>query len=119
MIIFEKYQKMFLDSILFISYIKFLLSIIFFFSFFKQNFNVFSMHQLRKDSFIHCFLFFLDEISIFVNIFNINNRTYYFYENMVNIKDFDSNLLKIDKKSFKNIAIYYIGYITKKRSIQN
>ena len=32
---------------------------------------------------------------------------------MVNIKDFDSNLLKIDKKSFKNIAIYYIGYIKK------
>ena len=33
---------------------------------------------------------------------------------MVNIKDFDSNVLKLDKKSFKNIAIYYIGYITKK-----
>ena len=33
---------------------------------------------------------------------------------MVHIKDFDSNLLKIDKKSFKNIAVYYIGYITKK-----
>ena len=32
---------------------------------------------------------------------------------MVNIKDFDSNLLKIDKRSFKNISIYYIGYITK------
>ena len=30
---------------------------------------------------------------------------------MVNIKNFDSNLLKIDKKSYKNIAIYYIGYI--------
>ena len=37
---------------------------------------------------------------------NINiNRTYYFYDDMVNIKDFDSNLLKIDKKSFKNIDI--------------
>ena len=33
---------------------------------------------------------------------------------MVNIKDIDSNLLKLDKKSYKNIAIYYIGYITKK-----
>ena len=31
-----------------------------------------------------------------------------------NIKDFDSNLLKIGKKSYKNIAIYYIGYITTK-----
>ena len=33
---------------------------------------------------------------------------------MINIKEFDSSLLKLDKKSFKNIAIYYIGYITKK-----
>ena len=31
---------------------------------------------------------------------------------MINIKNFDSNLLKIDKKSYKNIAIYYIWYIT-------
>ena len=45
---------------------------------------------------------------------NIKSRTYYFYDDMVNIKDFDSNLLKLDKKSFKNIAIYFIGYITKK-----
>ena len=32
---------------------------------------------------------------------------------MVNIKNFDLNLLKIDKKPFQNIAIYYIRYITK------
>ena len=34
---------------------------------------------------------------------------------MINIKDFDSCLLKIDKKSYKNIDIYYIGYITIKK----
>ena len=45
---------------------------------------------------------------------NIKNRTYYFYDDMVNIKDSDPNPLKSDKKSFKNIYIYYIGYITKK-----
>ena len=45
---------------------------------------------------------------------NIKNRTYYFYDDMINNKDFDNNLLKIDQKSFKNIVIYYIGYITKK-----
>ena len=33
---------------------------------------------------------------------------------MINIKDFDSNLLKIDKKLYKNTDIYYIGYITMK-----
>ena len=43
---------------------------------------------------------------------NIKNRTYYFFNDMINIKDFDSSQLKIDKKSYKNIGIYYIGYIT-------
>ena len=33
---------------------------------------------------------------------------------MINIKDFDPNLLKIDKNQYKNIGIYYIGYITVK-----
>ena len=35
---------------------------------------------------------------------------------MINIEDFDPNLLKIDKKSYKNIDIYYIDYITVKDS---
>ena len=42
---------------------------------------------------------------------NIKNHTYYFFDDMINIKNFDSNLLKIDKKSYQNIDIYYIGYI--------
>ena len=46
---------------------------------------------------------------------NIKNRTYYFYNDMINLKDFKSNLLKIDKKSQKNIDIYYIGYIAIKK----
>ena len=44
---------------------------------------------------------------------NIKNRTYYFYNDLINIKDFDPKLLKLDKKSYRNIDIYYIGYITK------
>ena len=43
---------------------------------------------------------------------NIKNQTYYFFNDMINIKNFDSNLLKIDKNSYKNIAIYYTGYVT-------
>ena len=43
---------------------------------------------------------------------NIKNRSYCFYSNMINIKDFEPNLLKIDRKSYKNIGIYNIGYIT-------
>ena len=45
---------------------------------------------------------------------NIKNRTYYFFDDMINIKNVDPNLLKIDKNSYKNIEIYYIGYITTK-----
>ena len=39
---------------------------------------------------------------------DIKNRTYYFYNDMINIKTFDSDLLKIDKKSYKYIGIYNI-----------
>ena len=46
---------------------------------------------------------------------NIKNQTYYFFDDMINIKIFQSNLLKIDKKSYKDIDIYYIGYITIKK----
>ena len=34
---------------------------------------------------------------------------------MINIKHFEPNLLKIDRKSYKNIGIYNIGYITIKK----
>ena len=50
-----------------------------------------------------------------VNELNIKNQTYYFYNDMINIKNFHSNLLKIDKKPYKDIDIYYIGYITIKK----
>ena len=40
---------------------------------------------------------------------------YQYFEDMVNIKDFHSNLLNIEKKSHKDINIYYIGYIMSKR----
>ena len=47
---------------------------------------------------------------------NIKIRTYYFFDDMINVANFDPNLLKIDKNSYKNIDIYYIGYITMKDS---
>ena len=46
---------------------------------------------------------------------NIENWTYHFYNDIIDLKDFDANLLKIDRKSYKNIDIYYIGYITIKK----
>ena len=46
---------------------------------------------------------------------NIKNRTYYFYNDIIDLKNFKPNLLKIDKKLYKNIDICYIGYITIKK----
>ena len=47
---------------------------------------------------------------------NIENGIYYYFHDMINIKNFDSNLLKICKKSYQNVDIYYIRYITIKYS---
>ena len=46
---------------------------------------------------------------------NIKNRTYYFYKDIIDLENFDSSLLKLDKKSYKDIDIYNIGYITIKK----
>ena len=43
---------------------------------------------------------------------NIKNRTYYFYKDIIDIKTFDSKNLKLDKKSYKDLDIYNIGYAT-------
>ena len=42
----------------------------------------------------------------------IKYRTYYFYNDIINLKNFESNLLKVDKKHYKAIDIFYIGYMT-------
>ena len=46
---------------------------------------------------------------------NIKNRTYFFYNDIIHIGTFDSNMLKLDKKSYKNLDIYNIGYVTVKK----
>ena len=48
---------------------------------------------------------------------NIKNGTYYFYNDMIDLENFDARLLKIDKKSHKNIGIYNIGYIAIKKNL--
>ena len=42
---------------------------------------------------------------------NVKSRTYYFYNDIIDIKHFDAWLLKIGKNSYKNNGIYNIGYI--------
>ena len=46
---------------------------------------------------------------------NIKIRTYYFYNDKIDLKDFDAKFLKIDKKDYKDIDIYYVGYVTVKK----
>ena len=50
-----------------------------------------------------------------INQINIKNCTYYFFNDMINIKDFDSTLIQLDKKSYRIIGIYNISYITIKK----
>ena len=46
---------------------------------------------------------------------NFKNRTYYFYNNIIDLKNFDARLLKVDKTSYRNIDFYYTGQITIKK----
>ena len=46
---------------------------------------------------------------------NFKDQTYYFYNDIIDLENFDAGLLKIDKKSYKDINIYNIGYVTKKK----
>ena len=49
---------------------------------------------------------------------NIKNRTYFLFNDNMNIENFNLNNMKTDKKSYKNIFIYYIGYGTIKEYIK-
>ena len=43
---------------------------------------------------------------------DIKNRRYYFFNDIININNFDPINIKIDGKSHKNILIYDNGYVT-------
>ena len=53
--------------------------------------------------------------NIVTNI-DIKNRTYYLLNDVINIKNFDPNNIKIKEKSYKNILVYYTGYVAIKDS---
>ena len=55
-------------------------------------------------------------MSNIVKDINIKNITYYFFDDTINIKGFDSNNIKMDEKSKKNVLIYHIAYVTIKHS---
>ena len=49
---------------------------------------------------------------------NIKNYTHYLFDDIINITDFDPNNIKTNEKSYKNILIYYIGYVTIKKDLK-
>ena len=49
---------------------------------------------------------------------SIKSRTYYFFNDIISIENFDVNNIKIDEKSYKNILTYYIGYVTIKKELK-
>ena len=51
-------------------------------------------------------------MSIRIKDIDIKHRTYYFFNDIINIENFSPNNIKIDENSYKNILIYYIGYVT-------
>ena len=46
---------------------------------------------------------------------NIKYRTYYFYNDIINLDEFEKSKIKVDKKNFNDIDIYYLGYEYKKK----
>ena len=41
---------------------------------------------------------------------NLKNRIYHFYNDIINLDEFDESKIKIDKKDFNDVDIYYLGY---------
>ena len=76
------------------------------------------MHQKRQT--ISCVKYCLSQVFFIAFTYkttarqlNIKNRSYYFYNDLINVLNFEASNLKLDKKTWKNIYIYYIGYIDK------
>ena len=49
---------------------------------------------------------------------NIKNRTYYFYNDIINLGEFHESRIRVDKKDFNEIDIYYLGYKHKKKILE-
>ena len=46
---------------------------------------------------------------------NIENRTYYFCNDIIDLDEFDGSKIKVDQKNFNDTGIYYLGYEYKKK----
>ena len=50
-----------------------------------------------------------------IKMINVKNWSYYFYNDIPNLNEFDGSNIKADRKNFSDIDIYYLGYEHKKR----
>ena len=55
-------------------------------------------------------------MSNIVKDISMKSHIYYFFDDIINIKEFDPNNIKLRENSYKNILIYYIAYVTIKDS---
>ena len=66
--------------------------------------------------FLDMFIFIKQQFTKHINgkirQINIKDRTYHFCNDQINWKNFDASMLKINKKNYKEIDTYYIGYVT-------
>ena len=70
-----------------------------------------------------CMLIVLNIIYLLIIIYkigttkeiNIKNRTYYYYNEIIDLDEFDESKIKVDKKDFNGIDIYYLAYEYKKK----
>ena len=86
-----------------------------YFIFFLRQISLFKSSSCVKYSSSHVlFSLFKFTYEMTVRQMNIKNRTYYFCNDLINIKDFNARLLKLGKKPSMVLGIYYIGYFTKK-----
>ena len=49
---------------------------------------------------------------------NNKNRTYYFYNDIIDLDELDGSKIKVGKKTFNDIDIYYLGYECKKKNTE-
>ena len=75
-------------------------------------FFIYLKNKSTNSHYFGCLLFWM---LMAIRQLNIEGRTYYFYNDLITIKNFNINNLKLDKKGVLGNDVYYIGYITKKK----
>ena len=75
-------------------------------------FFIYLKNKSTNSHYFGCLLFWM---LMAIRQLNIEGRTYYFYNDLITIKNININNLKLDKKGVLGNDIYYIGYITKKK----